>query len=412
MSEVVIVGAGLAGLSCARVLANRGVDVMVLEASDGVGGRVRTDLVDGFRLDRGFQVLLTGYPELQWFGGSRSLDLCRFDPGALVAVDGALHRTADPLRAPGALLSTLRAPIGSLADKARLARLMIAVRRSDPRALLRGPDIATIDDLRAQGFSEQMINRFFRPLFGGILLDPGLTVSSRQFRILLRMLATSDAAVPALGMGDVSARLAEGLPPDVVRLGARVTNLGGSVVEVEGGDRITSDRVVLAVDGSTAAHLGGLPDPGSRPVAAVFWSAHRPPFEDRLVVLDGDGVGPATNLAVMTNVAPSYAPAGRALIVAEIPGPAALGAELETAARRQAHTWFGSEVVEWEHLRTTLVRHGHPDQAPPFRPKAIARLREHTYVCGDHRDTASIQGAMYSGRRTALTLLADWQSGS
>lgn len=406
MTEVVVVGGGLAGLACARVLASHGIEVVVLEASDAVGGRVRTDVVDGYRLDRGFQVVLTGYPELSRFTDICALELRRFDPGALVAVRGALHRIADPLRVPSAALDSLRAPLGKLADKARLGRLLVDVRRRGVAELLRGPDRSTIDELRARRFSPQMIERFFRPLFGGILLDPDLTVSSRQFLTLLRTLATSDATVPATGMGAIPAMISAGLPADTVRPGARVTRIEPGRVHVAGDAPIRADRVVIATDGPTAAALLGLTDPGSRPVAAVYWLAPVPPVRERLVVLDGDAVGPATNLAVMTNVAPTYGPPGRSLVVAEVPGPPALADDLEPAVRRQVAGWFGAQVGEWEHLRTTVVRHGHPDQAPPFRPRRSVRVDARTYVYGDHRDTASIQGALFSGRRTALALLA------
>lgn len=405
MTEVVVVGGGLAGLACARALADHDVEVAVLEASDAVGGRVRTDVVDGYRLDRGFQVVLTGYPELSRFTDVGALDLRRFDPGALVAVRGALHRVADPLRVPRAAPGSLRAPVGTFTDKVRLARLLLDVRRRSARDLLRGPDRSTIDDLRARRFSPQMIDRVFRPLFGGILLDPDLTVSSRQFLTLLRTLATSDAAVPATGMGAIPSTIAAGLPAGTVRLGARVTRVEPGRVHVAGDAPVRADRVVIATDGPTAAALAGLTDPGSRPVASVAWSAPVPPVRDRLVVLDGDASGPATNLAVMTNVAPTYGPPDRSLVVAEVPGPAALADDLEPAVRRQISGWFGAQVGEWEHLRTTVVRHGHPDQAPPFRPRRPVRVDESTYVCGDHRDTASIQGALFSGRRTALAVI-------
>ena len=193
-SDVIVVGAGLAGLSAARTLQAAGRRVRVLEASDGVGGRVRTDVVDGFRLDRGFQVLLTAYPEVQRSLDLPALRLQRFDPGASVYVGGRFHTVGDPFRQPSTALSTVMAPIGSVADKLRIARLRAQVRRGDVRELLRGHDVPTVEALRERGFSETMIDRFFRPLFGGIQLDPTLGTSARMFDVIFRMLASGDSA--------------------------------------------------------------------------------------------------------------------------------------------------------------------------------------------------------------------------
>ena len=206
-AEVVIVGAGLAGLACARVLSDAGVEVVVLEASDGVGGRVRTDVVDGFQLDRGFQVLLTEYPEAKRQLDYAALDLRPLDRGALVHVGGQFHRVNDPFRVGTTRASAVdavtsaRAPIGSLPDKLRIARMRRSLLATSAPDLLRGPDEPTSQALRNRGFSEAIIDRFFRPLFGGMQLDQSLVTSSRVFDVIFRTLASGDAAVPARGMG-------------------------------------------------------------------------------------------------------------------------------------------------------------------------------------------------------------------
>jgi phytoene dehydrogenase-like protein len=407
-TDVCIVGAGLAGLACARYLNRSGIETLVLEASDGVGGRIRTDVIDGFRLDRGFQVLLTQYPEPHHQLRMDDLDLCRFEPGALVRVRGKFHHASDPLRRPSTIWDTLRAPIGTIADKARLAALILDVRRATPRELLRRPDRSTADELRARGFSTRMIDTFWRPLFSGIQLDPELEVSSRRFTLILSMLAEGDAAVPAQGMGAIPAQLAAALPHGSITLGARVASITADGVALADGPRIRARAVIVATEGPAAAALLGLRDPGSRPVSNLQFAADAAPIPDRLVVLDGERRGPASNLAVMTNVAPGYAPPGRALISVEVPGPLVPdNGELLDAVHAQLRDWFGSTVDSWTHLRTLRIAHGHPDQRPGFSPKQPIRLGNGRYVCGDHRDTASIQGALYSGRRAASVVLAD-----
>ena len=406
--DVCIVGAGLAGLACARYLTRSGIETRVLEASDGVGGRVRTDVVDGFRLDRGFQVLLTQYPEPHHQLQMDKLELCRFEPGALVRVGGQFYRVSDPLRRPRTIWDTVRAPIGTLADKARLGALILDVRRATSRELLRRPDRSTIAELRARGFSTKMIDAFWRPLFAGIQLDPELEVSSRRFTLILAMLAEGDAAVPARGMGAIPEQLAAELPDGSITLRAPVEEITADGVALADGRRIDARAVIVATPVPVAAELLGFADPGSRPVSNVQFGADTAPIPDRLVVLNGERRGPAANLAVMSNVAATYAPPGHALISVEVPGPLVPDdSELLAAVRAQLRDWFGVAVDRWDHLRTLRIPHGHPDQRPGFSPKQPIRLDEGRYVCGDHRDTASIQGAMYSGRRAASVVLAD-----
>jgi phytoene dehydrogenase-like protein len=403
--DVVVVGAGLAGLAAATTLHRAGRRVQVLEASDAVGGRVRTDHVDGFTLDRGFQVMLTGYPEAHRQLDLDALQLRRFDPGALVWWQGSGHVVGDPFRSPRTVASTALAPIGSVLDKARIALLRARVRRGHASLLLRGPDTSTIGALRAQGFSETMIERFFRPLFAGIQLDPTLTTSSRMFDIIFRSLADGASAVPASGMAAIPAQLAAQLPDGAVRLGTAVRAVTPGAVTLDDGSAIEAAHVVVATEGPVAARLTGLPQVASRAVGCVYFAAERPPTDTKLVVLDASNEGPALNVTVMSNVAPEYAPPGRHLIAAATPGD--IGDDLETRVRAQLRTWWGPTVGRWEHLRTYRIAHGQPDQSPPLRPKQRQRLEQGLWVCGDHRDTGSIQGALYSGRRCAEAILAE-----
>jgi protoporphyrinogen oxidase len=407
MADVIIVGAGLAGLVCAQDLTQSGVDCLVVEASDGVGGRVRTDSVDGFLLDRGFQILLSAYPQVRQRLDLDALGMGYFEPGALVRLDGRFHRLSDPLRRPLGIPETIAAPIGSFADKVKLARLVIDVRTHSVRELMRRADSTTSERLVRTGFSVTMIESFWRPLFAGIQLDPKLDVSSRRFDTILRMLATGGFGLPRHGIGAIPTQLASSLPPATVRLEAPVARVSGSTVTLSDGEPLGARAVVVATDGPRAHQLLGerVPDPGSR-AAACCWFAvgGDAPVPGRLLVLDGEASGPMKNLAVVSEVCSSYAPAGRALVAAAVPGPDALDPAIETRVREQLARWFGTGVSEWEHLRTDVIPHGQPAQAPPFHPKQRVALGDGLFVCGDHRDTASIQGAMFSGERTAAAV--------
>jgi phytoene dehydrogenase-like protein len=404
-AEVVIVGAGLAGLAAARVLHRAGLDVMVVEASDDVGGRVRTDVVGGFRLDRGFQVVLTAYPELAAQLDVDALRLRAFDPGAVVWFDGRFHVVGDPRRMPSSLLGSARAPVGSVGDKLRLARLLLRLRRADPKELLRSPDISTIDALVADGFSSDMIDRFFRPLVGGIQLDEQLTTSRRMFDVVMHCLAVGDSSVPADGMHAIPRQLAATLPPQVISFDEPVTEIAGGHVRTARRS-ITADRVIVATEGPAAATLLGLPPVESRAASCVWFAAPTAPAEHRLIVLDGTGAGPAANVALLTNVAPEYSADGRALVAAACPGVA--DPSLEPRVRAQLRGWWGAAVDDWQHLRTDAIEHGQPVKCPPFHPKRPVALGDGLFVCGDHRDTPSIQGALYSGRRCGEAVAASF----
>lgn len=415
MTDVAIVGAGLAGLACAQDLTRAGIECVVFEGSDGVGGRVRTDRVDGFQLDRGFQILLTAYPQVQQRLDLGALDLHHFEPGASIHLGDRFHRVADPLRRPGAVLSTATAPIGTLLDKARLAALVLDVRRGSVPDLLRRRDLTTAERLRRVGFSEQIVESFWRPLFSGIQLDPDLEVSRRRFDTILRMLAIGATGLPRDGIGAIPDQLAATLPSGTIRLGRRVESVTPTSVVVEGGESVTARAVVVATDGPTAHGLLGsaVPDPGSRPVACCWFATPEPLRSGPVLLLDGDGAagGPARNVAVLSETAPSYAPAGRSVVAAAVPGPDALDPTVTERVRHQLSRWFGARSTDWQHLRTDVIAHGQPLQSPPFDPKRRVSLGSGLFVCGDHRDTASIQGAMFSGERTASAVLAHLRSG-
>src|SRR4029453_10319033 len=228
---VYVVGAGLAGLRCARRLHEKGVAATVLEAADGVGGRVRTDRVEDFLLDRGFQALLTAYPEAREALDYRELELHPFYPGAMVRTGGKFVTVADPFRRRWDGLGTAPAPVGGgLGNKLKVAALRKGVVAGSLEELFARPETTTREALAADGFSDTIVDRFFRPLFGGGLLDRELGPSSRMFEFVYRMLALGDVSLPARGMGAITEQLAGGLPADRVRLGRRGTAGGGRSV--------------------------------------------------------------------------------------------------------------------------------------------------------------------------------------
>ncbi len=407
--DAIIIGAGLSGLVCARQLCAHGVTCRLLESQDTVGGRVQTDDVDGFRLDRGFQVFLTAYPEAQRWLDYGQLDLCRFEPGAMIRFAGKFHRLADPWRRPQHWLATAISPAATLSDKLRIPLFRRHTTRGEIEELYRRPEQPTMDLLRGHGFSDVIIERFFRPFFGGVFLDRDLQTSSRLCEFVFRMFALGEAALPQNGMGEIPRQLARQLPPDVVRTQCHVQAIDGRDVVLSGGERLSARAIIVATEAPAARRLLDDPFPADgRSVHCLYFAAEAPPVKEPILVLNGDGSGPINNLCVPSQVSPGYAPGGQSLVSVTVLHDYKQQENLMPQVTRQLQAWFGSAVASWRHLKTYDIRYALPVQAPPaLQPvEKPATVREGVFVCGDHCDTASINGAMAAGRRAAEAVCA------
>lgn len=416
MASVAIVGAGLSGLRCAGLLSDAGIGVDLYEASDGVGGRARTDEVDGFRIDRGFQVLLTAYPEARRAFDYEELELGDFDPGALIRLNGEFSPLLDPLRRPGSALASLASPVIGIADKLRIARMTGELLRANPETILARPDVPAIVSLEERGFSERAIERFFRPFFGGVFIDPNLETSSRMLEIFFRCFALAPAALPSGGMGRLAESIGQRLPEGSVHLESPVREVRPDGVRRDDGEWIEADAVVLAVDERSAAGLTGEPEPEpGRVTTCVYFDAPEEDISGRTLLLAPRGQGPINELAIPSSVAGGYAPESRSLVAVSAVGDDALADDLERRVRAQLTDWFGAErVSRWNHLATRTV----PDSLPVFGPGRFEvggkspRLDSGLFVCGDYRESPSIQGALISGRKAAEAVIASLNSGS
>ncbi|MEM6336274.1 MAG: NAD(P)/FAD-dependent oxidoreductase, partial [Bacteroidota bacterium] len=399
-----IVGAGLSGLACARALQDFGIPFTILEQSDAPGGRVRTDVVDGFRLDRGFQVLLTAYPTAQQVFNYDELNLQRFDPGAKIYLDGKASTVGDPRRNPTRALSSLVSPIGGFGDKLNVLKLRQQLVGKSVEDAFASPNLPTHEALReVWDFSDRMASRFFRPFFGGITFDPDLGTSNRFFEFVMKMFSEGDAAVPALGMGELSRQVAEPIPDEAFRFGVTVKEAGPGRLVLSNGQQRYPKMVVVATEAPAAAAMTGAFTPTrSLSNLTLYFSAEKPPFSQPLLALNGDTAGVVNNLAVMSNVAPSYAPAGASLIAASIVAPRGSTAELEEAARAQLTKWFGPNVRKWTRIGAYWIDHALPAQPPSTLSEASrpTKFADNLYICGDHRENASIEGALVSGIKT------------
>ncbi|MFC9133096.1 NAD(P)/FAD-dependent oxidoreductase [Streptomyces sp. NPDC057099] len=445
-ADVVVVGAGVAGLSAANRLTRAGVTTMVLEAAHGVGGRMATEKVDGFRLDRIGQLLSTAYPELQRTPGLDGLVLRPFAPGVLLHGDGRHHRAGvqpgaggargalhavralasaprspvaprpprRPVAVPGRQVSVPRsrsgAPLGTAVDQARLGAALTRLASTPAERLLARPERPAGEALAARGLPARTIDGFLRPLLAALLCDPDLTTSSRCADLALRAFASGRLCVPEGGAEALPELLARTLPPGTVHTGVRVTSVSTTSVTTAEHGEIRCRAVLVATDARAAAELlPGLRVPEFHPVTVVHHTTDEPPETGASLLLDADLGGPVAHTAVVSHVDPSRAPAGRALVSSTVLGRAP--GDVDTAVRMHLARLYGMPTARWETLAVHRTVEAVPAMRPPHDLRRPVRLIAGLYVCGDHRDTSTVQGALHSGHRASAAILADLGAG-
>ncbi|WP_199552972.1 NAD(P)/FAD-dependent oxidoreductase [Streptomyces sp. N35] len=427
-ADVIIVGAGAAGLSAALQLTGAGVSVLVLEAAPDVGGRMATEQVDGFRLDRIGQLLSTSYPELRRTPGLDALELRPFSPGVLVHNEGRLQRSWEPrttlrtgpptgrsargaLTAARALASaprvrsrTARTPLGGPLDQARLGAAFTRLAATPVDRVLARPELPALDALLSRGLPNRTVETFLRPLLSALLCDPGLTTSSHCADLALRGYARGRLCVPAGGAQTLPRLLAAALPPGTIRTGVKAVDISTTSVRTADHGELTCRGVVLATGARQAAELlPGLRMPDFHPVTVLHHTAPHAPLAEPALILDADRSGPVAHTAVLSEVDPSRAPAGRPLITSVVLGPPPPQAEVRAHLARL----YGISTTDWDLLAVHHDPEAIPTMPAPHDLRRPVRLLSGLYACGDHRDTSTVQGALFSGRRAAHAVLRD-----
>ncbi|MER5885213.1 NAD(P)/FAD-dependent oxidoreductase [Streptomyces sp. NPDC001941] len=409
-ADVVIVGAGVAGLSAAHHLTSAGLSVVVLEDAPDVGGRMATDHLDGFRLDRVGQLLNTSYPELTRTPGLEELALRPFSPGVLVHGGGRRVRTGATGSTRGALtMARALASAPRSLDQARLGAQLARLAATPVPRLLARPERAARTALAGRGLPGRTVTGFLRPLLASLLCDPELTTSSRIADLTLRGFARGRLCVPAGGAAELPRRLAATLPAGTVLTGVQVTDVSISGVSTKEHGEFGCRALLLATGArAAAALLPGLRVPDFHPVTVLHHTAPAPPLRDPALLLDADRGGPVAHTTVMSEVDPSRAPRGRVLVTSTVLGtPEELGGALDRRVRGHLKRLYGTGTDDWELLALHHVPEAVPVMRPPHDLRRPVRLLAGLYVCGDHRDTSTVQGALYSGRRAAHAALGD-----
>ncbi|MET7453372.1 NAD(P)/FAD-dependent oxidoreductase [Streptomyces sp. NPDC005574] len=402
--DVLVIGAGVAGLACARDLCAAGLGVRVLEASDEVGGRMRADRVDGFVVDRGFQVFNTAYPQVRRRLPLRALRLRPFTPGVLIHTEKGTLRFTDPSRRPRTLPDLLPGRLAGPRDLLALGALSARDMLAPARLVKRSEDRTTRTALAAAGFSDDFVERFFRPFLSGVFLEDELETSSRFFHLVWRTMLRGTLCLPDTGIGAVPRALAAGLPADAVRLETPVETLTDAGALTAGGGELPARAVVVATGpGPAAALLPGLELPPYRVVTTYYHVAPRSPLGEPTLLVEPRRR--FLNTCVVSDVAPGYAPPGSALVATSVLGEDTAGRE--TGVRTALGEVYGTDTGGWDLLTVRTIDAALPAMAPPQPLSRTGRFGPGRYVCGDHRATGSVQGALASGARAAREILRD-----
>ena len=400
MKTAIVVGAGISGLSCALELEKNGYHVQILEKKNHPGGRVHSDIVDGYILNRGFQVLQTGYPETKRLLDYEKLELCNLDPEVLIMNNNKIKKLYDPVQNPSNLLKAAFSNVGTFQDKLRLLQLRQSTTSRSTNKIFQENETTSLEQLNNYGFSESIINEFFKPLFGGAFLDNELDTTSRMFNFVYKIFSIAPIAIPKYGMKSIPEQL-EAKLESKISFNTNVVKLDNKNVFLEN-ETLSADVIVLAANHDSAKKLiPSIEEISWNSTSCYYFIADSPPFSSKVVLLNGNNRGEINNVFVPTNISKSYSPNNKSIISVSTIGLN----NSETEIRNELKNWFGNQTENWKLLHTYHIEQALPRMSVP----SVSHLQyvNGIHMCGAYLTSSSIHGSMYSGRMTANQIIAD-----
>lgn len=404
--SIYIIGSGISGLIAAIELEKAGYYPVILEASDSIGGRVKTDEFSGYLLDQGFQVLLTAYPELSRYLDLDRLQLKNFQAGAVILEPGkdtyAIH---DPLRNPLKVFSMAFSKVGTIWDKYKMYALTKKLKEKKLGDIFESPQTTTISYLEEFGFSNRIIRNFFKPFFSGIFLEDQLTTSSRMFEFVFKMFAEGHAAVPENGMGQITKQLLEQLNHTQIRFNNKVSLVENNTIHLESGNTLTADKIIIATAPGKIIGQGLFP---YHKVTNLYFSLQQSFIAKPMIGLVPDEKFMINNLVFMTDVSKKYASDERALLSVSIVKDVAGVENLESLVSIELEALTGIDANYFEHVKTYSIEKGLPivTDVKQWVPLQHVKLFDNVFLAGDQQLNGSINAAMTSGRLAAEALIA------
>lgn len=412
--KITIIGAGISGLTAAVYLHKSGFEVCILEASNRAGGRIKTDLINGYRLDQGFQVLLTEYPECKAILNYEKLNLKRFLPGATVLYDSGQFEIADPFRRPSATFATLFAPVGSIKDKINTLFLKNKLVKISVPSIFKQQEVTTLSQLSKYGFSDKMINRFYKPFFSGIFLENELATSNRMFDFVMKMFSEGDAAIPELGMEEIPKQLVALLPENTIQYNTKVTSIENNSIINQSGQVFNTNKIIIATEATGfAKNYISQEQTYTHQVTNVYFSTLIPPTKKAVVILNASKNKKwVNNLSVMTNLSTKYAPQNEVLISVSCNEINDLDDNtIAENIKSELKTWYGNQVDNWKLVKVYKIKYGLPNLKTiknELQPSDYC-INENLFICGDHTLNGSINAAMKSGRTVAEHIIKEYE---
>lgn len=397
---IYIIGAGISGLIAAYELEQAGYSPVVLEKADAVGGRVRTVEKNGYHLDLGFQVLLSAYPLANKYLDFDALRLRRLESGSQIYVDGKRFLIGDALRNIRLLAPTLLADIGSLTDKVKVLALSRRLKKKSLGAIFDSPETSTLEYLRSQGFSEKIIDRFFRPFFSGIFLEPELRTSSRMFEFVYKMFGEGYATIPEQGIGAISKQLKKKLKTTQFQFGQEVKQVTNERITLGNGQELIHNGVIITANAS--ALVSNMNDQAIqwKSCTCLYFEVERTNIPEGTIALVADKGKLSNNLYAYKDAS------GKQLLsVTTLKHAGKTNEELTQAIEAEVKEYCGIQQIK--HIANFKISEALPDltHLKMTTSPSESQLTDHIFLAGDVLFNGSLNAAMESGRLAALGLL-------
>ena len=400
MKTAIVVGAGISGLSCALELEKNGYRVQILEKENHPGGRVHSDVINGYILNRGFQVLQTGYPETKRLLDYEKLELCNLDPEVWIMNNNKIKKLYDPIQNPSNLLKAAFSNVGTFQDKLRLLQLRQSTTSRSTNKIFQENETTSLEQINNYGFSESIINEFFKPLFGGAFLDNELDTTSRMFNFVYKIFSIAPIAIPKYGMKSIPEQL-EAKLESKISFNTNVVKLDNKNVFLEN-ETLSADAIVLAANHDSAKKLiPSIEEISWNSTSCYYFIADSPPFSSKVVLLNGNNRGEINNIFVPTNISKAYSPNNKSIISVSTIGLN----NNESEIRNELNNWFGNQTEDWKLLHTYHIEQALPRMSVPS--VSHSQYVNGIHMCGDYLTSSSIHGSMHSGRMTAHQIIAD-----